>query len=637
MEVIMDDVAGGELEISGCSSTTTSSCSSLDDGTGMMYHAWNGLSPVADWGAFCSDDGGQDLHGLIESMLCDDTLVDDRAAPASMFPDDGYCCGYYNASGPSSTTTTNPGTPVYDVDGQQQQGGDCPDPEKGLRLLHLLMAAAEALSGPHKSRELARVILVRLKEMVSHTAGASAAASNMERLAAHFTDALQALLDGSHPVGGGGRQVAAAASHHHHHGQHTGDVLTAFQMLQDMSPYMKFGHFTANQAILEAVAGDRRVHVVDYDIAEGVQWASLMQAMTSRPDGVPPPHLRITAVSRAGGGGSRAAQEAGRRLAAFAASIGQPFSFGQCRLDSDEKFRPATVRMVKGETLVANCVLHQAAATTTVRRPTGSVASFLTGMAALGAKVVTVVEEDQGEPEKDDEESGDAAAGGFVARFMEELHRYSAVWDSLEAGFPTQSRVRGLVERAILAPNIAGAVSRAYRAVGGDGEARSGWGEWMRGSGFRFRAVPLSCFNHSQADKSVWSKAKGEHTPASPSGRGGSAMCAAGTPAAHLAAADDSGDACGHGGPASQARLLLGLFNDGYTMEETSPNKIVLGWKSQRLLSASVWAPPPMSVPSSPPEGVFQPVAMAPASGGVGRMEFDYIDSFLVEPAYALV
>ncbi|KAL6907580.1 hypothetical protein ACP4OV_002619 [Aristida adscensionis] len=588
MDVTMDDVAG-ELEFSGCSSTATSSCSSLDDG---MYHAWNGLSPVADWGALCADDGGQDLHGLIESMLCDDALVDDRAAPAAVpFPDGGYgCCDYYyddskgGGSGPSSTTTTNPGTPVHDADAHKEEG--CP--EKGLRLLHLLMAAAEALSGPHKSRELARVILVRLKEMVSHpgATAAAAAASNMERLAAHFTDALQALLDGSHPAGGAGRHAgAAAASSHHHHHQHTGDVLTAFQMLQDMSPYMKFGHFTANQAILEAVAGDRRVHVVDYDIAEGVQWASLMQAMTSRPDGVPPPHLRITAVSRSGGGGARAVQEAGRRLAAFAASIGQPFSFGQCRLDSDERFRPATVRMVKGETLVANCVLHQAAATTTIRRPTGSVASFLTGMATLGAKVVTVVEEDQGEPEKDEYESGDAAGGGggFVARFMEELHRYSAVWDSLEAGFPTQSRVRGLVERAILAPNIAGAVSRAYRAVdGGDGEAaRGGWGEWMRGNGFR--AVPLSCFNHSQA------------------------------------------------------RLLLGLFNDGYTMEETSPNKIVLGWKARRLLSASVWSPPPMAVPPSPPEGVFQTVGMAPASGGVGRMEFDYIDSFLVEPAYALV
>ncbi|WVZ56348.1 hypothetical protein U9M48_006896 [Paspalum notatum var. saurae] len=572
MDVTMDDVTG-DLEFSGCSSTTTSSSSpSLDDGMGT--YAWNGLSPVADWGSFCPDDGGQDLHGLIESMLCDDMLIGAADLSPAMFADEVYC--YSNGSAPSSTTTTNPGTPVNDGDAQAQQRGD--GPEMGLRLLHLLMAAAEALSGPHKSRELARVILVRLKQMVSHT-GDNAAVSNMERLAAHFTDALQGLLDGSHPAGGAGRQAAAAAaaSHTHHH-QHTGDVLTAFQMLQDMSPYMKFGHFTANQAILEAVAGDRRVHVVDYDIAEGVQWASLMQAMTSRPDGVPPPHLRITAVSRGGGGGARAVQEAGRRLAAFAASIGQPFSFGQCRLDSDERFRPATVRMVKGEALVANCVLNQAAATTTVRRPTGSVASFLAGMATLGAKVVTVVEEDQGEAEKDDDE-----AGGFVARFLEELHRYSAVWDSLEAGFPTQSRVRGLVERTILAPNIAGAVSRAYRAVDSDGEARAGWGEWMRGNGFR--AVPLSCFNHSQA------------------------------------------------------RLLLGLFNDGYTMEETSPNKIVLGWKARRLLSASVWAPPPVSMPSSPTEGAFQPVGMSsPAtSGGVGRMEFDYIDSFLVEPAYALV
>jgi hypothetical protein len=87
----------------------------------------------------------------------------------------------------------------------------------------------------------------------------------------------------------------------------------------------------------------------------------------------------------------------------------------------------------------------------------------------------------------------------------------------------------------------------------------------------------------------------------------------------------------------SQAKLLLGLFNDGYTMEETFPNKIVLGWKARRLLSASVWAPPPVSVPSSPTEAAFQPVGMSPATGGVGRMDFDYIDSFLVEPAYALV
>ncbi|KAI4967127.1 hypothetical protein ZWY2020_030284 [Hordeum vulgare] len=280
----MEDVVG-DLEISGYSSTSISASpsSSLDDGMGL--YGWNALSPVADWGMFCSDDGGHDLHGLIESMLCDDTLI--GTPEPDEHPD------------PAITTTTCRRTAI----------------PRRTWLLHLLMAAAEALSGPHKSRELARVILVRLKEMVSSTSG-NAAASNMERLAAHFTDALQGLLDGSHSVAGTSRQ---AASHHHS----TGDVLTAFQMLQDMSPYMKFGHFTANQAILEAVAGDRRVHIVDYDLAEGIQWASLMQAMTSRPDGVSPPHLRITAITRSGGA-ARAVQEAGRRLAAFAGPSGSP-------------------------------------------------------------------------------------------------------------------------------------------------------------------------------------------------------------------------------------------------------------------------------------------------------------------------
>ncbi|RLM54575.1 hypothetical protein C2845_PM10G22070 [Panicum miliaceum] len=105
-----DDVTG-DLEFSGCSSsiTTSSSSPSPDDGMGM--YAWNALSPVADWGPFCPDDGGQDLHGLIESMLCDDTLVGAAGDlhPAMFFPDEAYCCS--NGSAPSSTTTTNPGTP----------------------------------------------------------------------------------------------------------------------------------------------------------------------------------------------------------------------------------------------------------------------------------------------------------------------------------------------------------------------------------------------------------------------------------------------------------------------------------------------------------------------------------------------
>ncbi|PWA85193.1 hypothetical protein CTI12_AA148920 [Artemisia annua] len=330
---------------------------------------------------------------------------------------------------------------------------------KGLRLVHLLMAAAEAMTGDNINHDLATVILVRLKSLVSPNEG-----TNMERLAAYFTDALLNLLER-----GGGLHY----KQHHYLHHHRSDVLAAFQLLQDMSPYVKFGHFTANQAITESVTHERRVHVIDYDIMEGIQWASLMQALISRKDGPPTPHLRITALSRPGSGRKSIStvQETGRRLTAFAASIGQPFSFHQCKLDSDETFKPSSLKLVRGEAIIINC------------------------------------------------------------RFMDTLHHYSALYDSLEAGFPMQGRARALVERVFLGPRILGSLARVYRD---EGECGS-WGDWLSSSS-EFHPVNISFANHCQA------------------------------------------------------KLLLGLFHDGYRAEECASNKLLLGWKSRRLLSASIWS-----------------------------------------------
>ncbi|XP_020584540.1 nodulation-signaling pathway 2 protein-like, partial [Phalaenopsis equestris] len=370
---------------------------------------------------------------------------------------------------------------------------------------HLLMAPAEALSGDQKSPHLARVILARLKELVP--TDQSFTSSGIQRLSAHFTDALLALLDNPH-------QLHYSAS----------EVLTASKSFHDMSPCASFGHLTANQAILEAIAGERRIHVLDYDIGEGVQWASFMQALSSNPN-TAAPHLRITAISNGTKGSASASQEVGRRLSAFAATIGQPFSFRIARLDQTKIFTPAAVKIVKGEALVANCVLHPAQLCSAA-----SLASFLTGAAALGARVLTVIEEESGSVEAREEK-------GLVGEFRDELERYMAIWESLEAGYPMQARVREMVERVILKPRIAAAVMRAYgRKEGREGVAER-CGEWMAAVGFQ--RVGLSFFN----------------------------VC--------------------------QAQLLLGLFNGGYCVEREEMNKLALCWKSCRLLSASVWAVPP--------------------------------------------
>lgn len=508
MELAMKNIP--ELIIPGASSTTSTIAD--DD------NSWDDWSPDINWYQVSSD-FPNDFHSFILPTAINSLMSGEAEGHAGEH-------AIHDWSYPSTTTSSHATTPTTEeptlftfskeptrteLHNIEPTSTSTSTSTKELRLIHLLMAAAESLSGYQKSPHLARVILVRLKELIPTD---HAAASCIERLTAHFTEALLALLDNTHQL---------------HHP--SGEVLTAFKSLHDMSPCVSFGHLTANQAILEAVTGERRVHILDYDIAEeGVQWASLIQALMSTTN-TAAPHLRITAVTNGTKGSASAAQEVGRRLSAFAASVGQPFSFRVCRLDQNKSFSPAAVKVGKGEALVVNCALQVAqlcsAATLT---------SFLTGAAALGARIFTFIEE----------ESSAAVAGeekGFVGEFMDEVERYMAIWESLEAGFPMQGRVREMVERVILRPRIAAAVARAFRRQEGGEVAAERCAEWMATVGYE--RVGLSYFN----------------------------VC--------------------------QAQLLLGLFNDGYRVDKDGSNKLTLSWKARRLLSASVWAVPPPPSPSA--------------------------------------
>ncbi|KAG2299440.1 hypothetical protein Bca52824_035912 [Brassica carinata] len=375
--------------------TSTSSCVEQHDG----------ISLDMDWDWDC------DFHDLIESMMNDK----------------------------GTTTESPPLLPCYH--GQEESLHPRAGESKGLRLVHLLVAAADASTGADKTRELTRVLLAKLKDMTSPNDR-----TNMERLAAHFTNGLSKL----HREANVQRQCGP---HQHPDVYDQVDVMLAFQMLQNMSPYINFGYLTATQAILEAVKHERRIHIVDNDIKDGVQWPSLMQALVSGNTGLSAQHLRITALSRATNGKKSVAavQEAGRRLTAFAESIGQPFSYHHCRMDSDT-FNPSSLKLVRGEAVVINCMLHLPRLS---HQPPNSIISFLSEAKTLNPKLVTLVHDEVG--------------------------LFSAIFDSLEA-----NPARGFVERVIFGPWVSGWLTRiAVTADDAEVDSVASWPMWLATNGFK--------------------------------------------------------------------------------------------------------------------------------------------------------
>ncbi|KAH7279879.1 hypothetical protein KP509_37G042000 [Ceratopteris richardii] len=333
-------------------------------------------------------------------------------------------------------------------------------------LVHLLIAGAEAVAA--RDMDLASVILVRLKELVSLSG------STMQRVAAYFVDGLQSRIEGNSNF----KRISYNKS--------PSDLLAAFQILHEISPYIKFGHFTANQAILEAVEGEKAVHIVDFEIMEGIQWPPLMQSLASRKGG--PPQLRISALFRPyADNGHASVQDTGRRLENFASSLNIPFSFNIVRVNNEDEFSVSSIKLVKGEALVVNCTLHLPHMP---HRTASSVSSFLHSMRRLSPTVLTLVEEELG-----------CSTMAVSSYFFEALHHFSAICDSLEACISSETAARMLVERVFLAPRINNTVmlwsNSSSQSELGSEFATYNWCSLVRSVGFK--SLPLSYQNLSQA------------------------------------------------------------------------------------------------------------------------------------------
>ncbi|ESW35381.1 hypothetical protein PHAVU_001G230500 [Phaseolus vulgaris] len=281
----------------------------------------------------------------------------------------------------SSESASEPTRPVVLVDSQ----------EAGVRLVHTLMACAEAVQ--QENLKLADALVKHVGILAASQAGA------MRKVATYFAQALARRIYGIFPE----ETLDSSLS----------DLL--HMHFYESCPYLKFAHFTANQAILEAFATAGRVHVIDFGLKQGMQWPALMQALALRPGG--PPTFRLTGIGPPQPDNTDALQQVGWKLAQLAQTIGVQFEFRGFVCSSLADLDPNMLEIRPGEAVAVNSVfeLHRMLA-----RP-GSVDKVMDTVKNLNPKIVTIVEQEANH-------NGPV----FLDRFTEALHYYSSLFDSLE-------------------------------------------------------------------------------------------------------------------------------------------------------------------------------------------------------------
>ncbi|MBA0739492.1 hypothetical protein Gogos_012759 [Gossypium gossypioides] len=370
--------------------------------------------------------------------------------------------------------------------------------DSGLQLVHLLLACAEAVA--KEDYLSARKYIHHLNRVVTPLG------DSMQRVASCFTEALSARLAATMTTS---PSTSSSPKPYSPFPSNSLEVLKIYQIVYQACPYIKFAHFTANQAIFEAFETEERVHVIDLDILQGYQWPAFMQALAARPSGAP--FLRITGV----GPSMEAIKETGRCLTELAHSLHIPFEFHPIG-EKLEDIKPHMFNRRVGEALAVNAVntLH--------RVPGNFLGNLLAMIRNQAPNIVTLVEQE-------------ASHNGpyFLGRFLEALHYYSAIFDSLDATFPPDSAQRAKVEQYIFAPEIRNIVACEGSERIERHERLEKWRKLMEGKGFK--GVPLSA------------------------------------------------------NAVTQSKILLGLYScDGYRLTEDK-GCLLLGWQDRSILAASAW------------------------------------------------
>ncbi|XP_047336350.1 protein SHORT-ROOT-like [Impatiens glandulifera] len=242
---------------------------------------------------------------------------------------------------------------------------------------------------------------------------------------------------------------------------------------QEVSPWTTFAHVALNGAILEALDGESKLHIIDISNTFCTQWPTLLEALATRNDDTP--HLRLTVVATANMVRS-VMKDISQRMEKFARLMGVPFEFNVISgINHLGELTKEGLGIREDEAIAVNFI--GALRRTEVEERE----SMFRMIHSLNPRVVTVMEE---------EADFSSTREDFVKCFEECLRFYTLYFEMLEESFPIASNERLMLERECSRSILK--VLACEDNKGGDCERRERGSQWSKRLKETFSPVTFS-------------------------------------------------------------------------------------------------------------------------------------------------
>ncbi|CAH1430254.1 unnamed protein product [Lactuca virosa] len=217
------------------------------------------------------------------------------------------------------------------------------------------------------------------------------------------------------------------------------DHIVSTQLLYDKSPCFKLALMAANDAILELGQAENSIHMVDFDIGQGVQYVYLLHeiAAARKVDKETNISLKLTAFTDFGNRGSDRLKLVGDGLSSLSNKLGVPFSFNISTLKLSD-LNASALMVEPREVLVVNFAFKL------YKLPDESVTTenlrdeVLRRVKGLSPALVTVVEQDL-----------NANTASFETRVSQSCGYYGALLESLDATIGRDNSERVKIEEGL--------------------------------------------------------------------------------------------------------------------------------------------------------------------------------------------